>query len=98
LRYIKVERRINEIVNRLNKTKEDKKIDYDAEKSARIAAEKKRRKDDEGRRKAVEDQERRRKSEQDELQSYKTVFSDTTMSTNKRTGPVDPKKFEEDFF
>jgi hypothetical protein len=98
MRYTKVDRRINETVNRLNKTKEDKTIDYEAEKAAQLAIDKKRRKDEGLRQKAIEDQERKKKQEQDELKCYGSVFTNADMASNKRSGPVDPKKFEEDFF
>jgi hypothetical protein len=44
IKFITVDRRNNEIVNRLNRTKEEKRIDWLEDKSARIQAEKKQRK------------------------------------------------------
>lgn len=93
-----MERRLNEVVNRLNKTKEEKTIDYAAEKAARLAAEKARRKNEIERAKAEEERERRRVRDEAELQSYGSVFKEASMSSNKHAGPVDPKKFEDDFF
>lgn len=45
IKFITVDRRNNEIVNRLNKTKEEKRIDWIEDKNSRIQAEKKERKD-----------------------------------------------------
>ena len=45
IKFITVDRRNNEIVNRLNKTKEDKRIDWLDDKTARIQAEKRERKE-----------------------------------------------------
>lgn len=45
IKFITVDRRNNEIVNRLNKTKEEKRVDWLEDKNARIQAEKKQRKE-----------------------------------------------------
>ena len=45
VKYITVDRRNNEIVNRLNKTKQEKRIDWLDDKNSRIQAEKKLRKE-----------------------------------------------------
>lgn len=45
IKFMTVDRRNNEIVNRLNKTKEEKRIDWLEDKNARIQAEKKQRKE-----------------------------------------------------
>lgn len=93
-----MEKRINEIVNRLNKTKEEKVIDFALEKAARIAAEKKQRKDEAERRRRDEELEKRQREEEREKRSYDSVFKHSSMTSNKHAGPIDPKKFEEDFF
>lgn len=93
-----MEKRINEIVNRLNRTKEERKVDFEAEKMARISVEKKQRKDEINRRKAQEEEERRIKQEQEELKSYGSIFKTASMSSNRFDDPVDAKRFEEDFF
>lgn len=82
----------------MNKTKEERTIDYAAEKAARLAAEKACRKNAIEKVKAEEERERRRRQEEIEMKSYGSVFKETPMSSNKHAGPVDPKKFEEDFF
>lgn len=98
MRYIKVEKRVNDVVNRLNKTKEEKTIDFAAEKAARLAAEKRRRKDEIEMKKAQDEAERRRLKEETDMRSYGSVLKETNMTTNKREGLLDPKKLEEDFF
>lgn len=85
-------------MNRLNKTREEMNIDFEAEKQARLAAEKRQRRDEEARRKATEDQERRKRQDEAETKSYGSVFKHANMSSNKREGPLNPKKLEEDFF
>lgn len=95
---MKLERRSNEIVNRLNKTKEEKTIDYAAEKATRLAAEKKKRKDEGEKRRSEEEREKKQRDEEMEAKSYGSVFKHASMNTNKHSGPIDPKKYEEDFF
>ena len=93
-----MDRRTNEIINRLNKTKEEKTIDFAAEIAARLQTDKRRWKEEQQRLKQQEDEDRRRKQQQDELLSYGSVFKSADMSSNKGSGVDDYKKFEEDFF
>ncbi len=58
MRTIRVEKRINEIVNRLNKTKEERKPDLKAEKDERD------RKEREDKKKLLRDQKEREKEEE----------------------------------
>lgn len=93
-----MERRVNEIVNRLNKTKEERTIDFEAEKAARLAMEKRKRREEAERRKAEEIRLRKEREAEAELKSYDRVFRDADMNSNRPSGPIDPRKYEEDFF
>ncbi|KAL7646914.1 UNVERIFIED_CONTAM: hypothetical protein RMT77_002171 [Armadillidium vulgare] len=81
---IHVEKRINEIVNRLNKTKEDKKLNFREERENRDRlernAEKKRMKEEQ--RKQREEIEKRRKEA--ELRSYDSLFVEQGMQTTNK--------------
>lgn len=98
LKYTTVPKKINEIVNRLNKTKEERQVDFAAEKLAR-------QKEDSGKKRAEEAKvrlesikEAERKKAEAEIMSYGSVMKGDKMSTNKFDGPVDIQSFEEDFF
>lgn len=95
-----MEKRINEIVNRLNKTKEEKTIDFEAEKAARLAMEKRQRKQEAEKRKADEEKERKAEQAEIDMKSYASVFkhSSGAMSTNKETKVTNPRDYEENFF
>lgn len=94
-----MEKRLNETVNRLNKTKEEKTIDFEAEKAARLATEKAHRRNEIERQKLELEQERKKKQEEAELKSYGSVFKSANMESNKDTSTrMDYKKYEEDFF
>ena len=86
------------MVNRLNKTKEERTVDFAAEAAARLTAEKARRKSEIDRKKAEEESQRRKTREEKEEKSYSLVFKNASMSSNKSCEPVDPRKYEDDFF
>ncbi|CAI5967794.1 unnamed protein product [Closterium sp. NIES-64] len=83
VRSVRVEKRLNEVVNRLNKTKVEKTPDLQAEKEAREA-------EDRAARKAVlreqarrEQEEKALKQRQAELRSYKGIMVEKKMTSNK---------------
>lgn len=99
MRYVKVERRINEIVNRLNKTKEERSINFEEEKAARLADEKRRRKEEVERKKAEEERQRKAKTAQNELLSYGSVFKNADMHSNRESAEKvrDYREYEDNF-
>jgi len=98
LRYASVPRRQNEIVNRLNKTKEERNVDFAAERLARQKEDTSRRRTDEAKAKLEALKEEQRRKEAAELQSYSTAMKKDRMTSNKHDEPVDIQAYEEDFF
>ncbi|KAG2623809.1 hypothetical protein PVAP13_3KG081435 [Panicum virgatum] len=99
VRTIKVEKRINEIVNRLNKTKVEQKPDLKAEREAVSAAEKAERKVQLRDKKRREEMERLEKEKQAEIRSYKGLMVQEKMTSNKQvaSGSKTLQELEEDF-
>lgn len=85
-------------MNRLNKTKEEKIIDFAVEAEARLKAAKIRRRNETEKARTEAEQEKRQIQEEQEIKSYGSVFKHANMISNKRDEPIDAKKFEEDFF
>ena len=79
--FIKEKR--NDIVNRLNKTKEEKNTDFAGERIARDREAKYEARQYEKKKKEEDLEKARRKKEKEELKSYKSIFKDTSMTTNK---------------
>uniref|UniRef100_T1II61 Coiled-coil domain-containing protein 25 n=1 Tax=Strigamia maritima TaxID=126957 RepID=T1II61_STRMM len=79
---IKVEKRINEVINRLNKTKEEKNADLQAERECRdrLEREDKKRLLREQKERSKDDEKKRR--EQAELRSYSSLMSEDKMRSN----------------
>ena len=79
---MRVKRRINEVVNRLNKTKIETHPDFRAERKARDGAER------QDKKKLMREQEARKKEsekkrfEESELKSYASLHKEEKMSTN----------------
>ncbi|CAN6353335.1 unnamed protein product [Urochloa humidicola] len=99
VRTIKVEKRINEIVNRLNKTKVERKPDLKAEREAVSVAEKAERKAQLRDKKRREEMERLEKEKQAEIRSYKGLMVQEKMTSNKQiaSGSKTLQELEEDF-
>ncbi|KAL6624506.1 hypothetical protein ACP70R_031827 [Stipagrostis hirtigluma subsp. patula] len=99
VRTVKVEKRINEIVNRLNKTKVERKTDLKAEREAVSAAEKAERKVQLRDKKRREEMERLEKEKQAEIRSYKGLMVQEKMTSNKQiaSGSKTLQELEEDF-
>nr|CAG4638802.1 EOG090X0G3O [Cyclestheria hislopi] len=93
VRKYKVEKRINEIVNRLNKTKVEKKIDLRAEREERDRNEREdKRRLLKEQRERERDEEKRRQIEA-ELRSYDRLFKSENMKTNKDGDGYDSDDF-----
>lgn len=84
VRYIKVEKKINEIVNRLNKTKiEKKELNLKGEREERDRKEREDKKAIQRELKQKEKEEAKRKEELAKLRSYESVMKRENMQTNQ---------------
>ncbi|KAK6944963.1 NFACT, RNA-binding domain [Dillenia turbinata] len=99
VRTVRVEKRINEIVNRLNKTKAERKPDLKAEREAVNAAERAVRKQQLREKKRREEMERLEKERQAEIRSYKGLMVVEKMTSNKQiaSGGKSLQELEDDF-
>ncbi|KAK8956284.1 hypothetical protein KSP40_PGU013133 [Platanthera guangdongensis] len=99
VRTIRVEKRVNEIVNRLNKTKVERNPDLKAEREAINAAEKAEKKHLLREKKRREDMDRLEKEKQAELRSYKGLMVSEKMTSNKQIASANKslQEMEEDF-
>ncbi|XP_043724650.1 coiled-coil domain-containing protein 25-like isoform X1 [Telopea speciosissima] len=102
VRTVRVEKRINEIVNRMNKTKVERKPDlkvYAAEREAVNAAERAERKLQLRDKKRREEIERLEKEKQSEIRSYKGLMVQEKMTSNKQIASTTKslQELEEDF-
>eukprot|EP00270_Netrium_digitus_P009818 TRINITY_DN3008_c0_g1_i1.p1 TRINITY_DN3008_c0_g1~~TRINITY_DN3008_c0_g1_i1.p1 ORF type:complete len:245 (-),score=55.82 TRINITY_DN3008_c0_g1_i1:248-895(-) len=99
VRTVRVEKRLNEVVNRLNKTKVERRTDLKAEREAREAADRVERKaiDRAVRKKALE--EKAETERQAELRSYKGIMDERKMTSNKDIAAKGKslQELEEDF-
>lgn len=95
----RVEKRVNEIVNRLNKTKEELYPDLEAEKEAWLVKERQKGKLEAQRLKALEKSEKEEKQRLKELMSYDRIMSEDVMQTNKdmKEKYKSYEDFEDDF-
>lgn len=95
----KVEKRTNEIINRLNKTKEELYPDLEAEKEAWLAQERKKSKAEAQRLKALEKSEKEEQKRLKELMSYDRIMVEDSMQTNKdlKEKYQSYEDFEDDF-
>lgn len=99
VRTVKVEKRINEIVNRLNKTKVERKPDLKAEREAVNAVERAERKAQLRDKKKREELERLEKEKQSEIRSYKSLMVSEKMTSNKQIASANKslQELEDDF-
>lgn len=99
VRTVRVEKRINEVVNRLNRSKVERKPDLKAEREAVSAAERAERKLQLRDKKRREEMERLEKERQAELRSYKGLMVSENMTSNKQIGATSKslQELEEDF-
>ncbi|KAL3844147.1 hypothetical protein ACJIZ3_001550 [Penstemon smallii] len=99
VRTVRVEKRINEIVNRLNRTKVERTPDLKAEREAVNAAERAERKVQLRDKKRREELEKLEKERQAELRSYKNLMVAEKMTSNKDIASTNKslQELEEDF-
>ncbi|KAE8688067.1 Coiled-coil domain-containing protein 25 [Hibiscus syriacus] len=99
VRTVRVEKRINEIVNRLNKTKVERKPDLKAEREDTNAAERAARKQQLREKKRQEELQRLEKEKQAEIRSYKGLVVSEKMTSNKQIASTSKslQDLEEDF-
>ncbi|CAK9136404.1 unnamed protein product [Ilex paraguariensis] len=99
VRTVRVEKRINEIVNRLNRTKVERTPDLKAEREAVNAAERAERKQQLRDKKRREEIERLEKERQAEVRSYKNLMVAENMTSNKEIASTSKslQELEEDF-
>ncbi|KAG9283081.1 coiled-coil domain-containing protein 25 [Astyanax mexicanus] len=83
VKTVAVEKKINEIVNRLEKTKEERYPDLAAEKESRDREERNEKKAQVQETKKKEKEEVKRKKEQEELRSYSSLMKSDNMTTNE---------------
>ncbi|ESO92342.1 hypothetical protein LOTGIDRAFT_216779 [Lottia gigantea] len=82
VKKVRVEKRINEIVNRLNKTKKEVHPDLREQREDRDRKEREKEKNLQHERKLKEKEEERVRKEQAELRSYSTLMNEDNMKTN----------------
>ncbi|GMH11862.1 hypothetical protein Nepgr_013703 [Nepenthes gracilis] len=99
VRTVKVEKRLNEVVNRLNRTKVERKPDLKAEHEAYNLSEKAERKAQLREKKRFAEMERLEKERQAELRSYKNLMVSEKMTSNKQIASTEKslQELEEDF-
>ncbi|XP_062101708.1 uncharacterized protein LOC133807405 [Humulus lupulus] len=99
VRSVRVEKRINEIVNRLNRTKVERTPDLKAEREAVNAAERAERKLHLREKKRREEMDRLEKERQAEMRSYKGLMVSENMTSNKQIASASKslQELEEDF-
>ncbi|XP_020271754.1 coiled-coil domain-containing protein 25 isoform X1 [Asparagus officinalis] len=105
VRTVKVEKRLNEVINRLNKTKVERKPDlkaclsFTAEREAVNAAERAERKQQLRDKKRREEMERLEREKQAEIRSYKGLMVSDKMTSNKQIASANKslQELEEDF-
>ncbi|KAH1067386.1 hypothetical protein J1N35_032373 [Gossypium stocksii] len=99
VRTLRVDKRINEIVNRLNRTKVERTPDLKAEREVVNAAERAERKQHMREKKRREELERLEKERQAEIRSYKGLMVSEKMTSNKQIAETSKslQELEEDF-
>ncbi|GAB6023616.1 Coiled-coil domain-containing protein 25 [Chamberlinius hualienensis] len=83
VRKIRVDKRTNEIINRLNKTKEEKTVDLRAAREERDRKERENKKQLLRHQKDKDKEEEKRKAELAELKSYSSLMKTDSMKSNK---------------
>lgn len=99
VRVLTVEKRVNEIINRLNKTRVERRPDLKAEKEASNAAEKAERKMQLKEKKRKEEMERLEKEKWAEIRSYKGLMVAEKMTSNRQIASAGKsmQEMEDDF-
>ncbi|BAB67903.1 unknown protein [Oryza sativa Japonica Group] len=99
VRVVIVEKRVNEIINRLNKTRVERRPDLKAEKDASNAAEKAERKMQLKEKRRREEMERLEKERRAEIRSYKGLMVAEKMTSNRQIASAgnSMQEMEDDF-
>lgn len=86
VRKVRVEKRINEIINRLNKTKIEAQPDFRGEREKRDAKDRDNKKELLRAQKEKDKEDEKRRKEEAELKSYKSLMTTEKMKTNYDSG------------
>nr|CAG4641285.1 EOG090X0G3O [Eulimnadia texana] len=86
VRKIRVEKRLNEVINRLNKTKVERKVDLRSEREKRDQTEREDKKRLLREQREREKEEEKRRQEEAELRSYDRIMKSEVMTSNKDNG------------
>jgi hypothetical protein len=97
LRYVSAEKK-NDVVNRLNRTKTERVVDFEAEMAARLREEKHRRKAAAQKAAAEADAERARLAKEADLRCYGSVFRKSKDDDLPRDTDARRRTLEDDFF
>ncbi|XP_071539958.1 coiled-coil domain-containing protein 25 isoform X2 [Panulirus ornatus] len=93
VRKIRLEKRINEIVNRLNKTKVESHPDFRLEREERDRQERLAAKKELKEKQQKEKEELEKRKKEQELRSYSSLFTVDTMKTNRQAADEDSDDF-----
>lgn len=93
VRKIRVAKRNNEIVNRLNKTKSERQPDLRAEREDRDRKEREGERRLQKEKKEKEKEEERRRAEEAQIRSYSTLMNSANMTSNQETSGYDSDDF-----
>ncbi|ORX44864.1 hypothetical protein BCR36DRAFT_585975 [Piromyces finnis] len=97
VKRIKVEKRVNEIINRLNKTKVERNPDLNAEKIAHERQLRQQKYAEEKRKREIEMKKREDYQKMYDMKNYVGAIKEEEMKSNKFDGDVDFEEFEDDF-
>uniref|UniRef100_A0A182P903 Coiled-coil domain-containing protein 25 n=1 Tax=Anopheles epiroticus TaxID=199890 RepID=A0A182P903_9DIPT len=86
VRMFRVEKRCNEIVNRLNKTKREESVDFRAEREKRDALERADKKRQAREQRELEKEDQKRRQEEADLRSYNSLMKPENMTSNYDAG------------
>ncbi|XP_076033008.1 coiled-coil domain-containing protein 25 isoform X2 [Oratosquilla oratoria] len=90
---IRLEKRVNEIVNRLNKTKQEAHPDFRAEREERDRQERNEAKRELKEKQQKEKEELERRKKEEEQRSYNNLFCSENMKTNRQAADEDSDDF-----
>jgi len=86
VKKIRVEKRVNEVINRLNKTKVEKQLDFRAERERRDREEREEKKRAFKKMEDARKEEEKKRREEAELRSYDNLMTEDRMKSNKDGG------------
>ena len=92
VRHLVIEKKVNDIINRLNKTKTEKEPDFRALREERDAGERRKERKIQEQRKLEKRKEDQERQEQAEIRSYTTLMSEENMTSNL-DNPIDEDDF-----